>query len=47
LIETAWLTHEFSPAAMMQLAPRPLRLAVFSSVQHLEQLRTACRFRST
>ncbi len=40
LVETAWLTHEFFPAAVAQLAPRPLRLAVFSSMQRLEQLRT-------
>ncbi len=40
LAETAWLTREFFPAAVAQLAPRPLRLAVFSSMQRLEQMRT-------
>ena len=40
LTETAWLTREFFPAAVAQLAPRSLRLAVFSSMQRLEQMRT-------
>ena len=40
LVETAWLTHEFLPVAVAQLAPRPLQLAVFSSMQRLEQMRT-------
>ena len=40
LFETAWLTRVFFPAAVAQLAPRPLRLAVFSSMQRLEQMRT-------
>lgn len=40
LFETAWLTREFFPAAVAQLAPHLLRLAVFSSLQRLEQLRT-------
>ena len=40
LFETAWLTREFFPAAVAQLAPRPLRMAVFSSLQRLEQMRT-------
>ena len=40
LFETAWLTRTFFPAAVAQLAPRALRLAVFSSVQRWEQMRT-------
>jgi hypothetical protein len=40
LSETAWLTQEFFPKAVAQLAPHPLRLAVFSSMQRLEQMRT-------
>ena len=40
LFETAWLTREFFPAAVAQLAPRPLRMAVFSSLQRMEQMRT-------
>ncbi|MET4076205.1 hypothetical protein [Hymenobacter sp. UYCo722] len=40
LFETAWLTRVFFPAAVAQLAPHPLRLAVFSSMQRLEQMRT-------
>ena len=40
LFETAWLTREFFPAAVAQLNPRPLRLAVFSSLQRWEQMRT-------
>ena len=40
LDETAWLTHEFFPAAVAQLAPRTLRLGVFSSLQRMHQLRT-------
>ena len=39
LFETAWLTREFFPAAVEQLNPRPLRLAVFSSLQRWEQMR--------
>lgn len=39
LFETAWLTRVFFPAAALQLAPCPLRLAVFSSPQRLEQMR--------
>ena len=38
LFETAWLTRTFFPAAVEQLAPRPLRLAVFSSLQRWEQM---------
>ncbi len=38
--ETAWLTDTFFPRAVAQLAPRPLRLAVFSSLYRLEQMRT-------
>ena len=40
LPETEWLTHEFFPLAASLLAPRPLRMAVFSSLQRLEQMRT-------
>ena len=40
LFETAWLTRTFFPAAVAQLAPHELRLAVFSSLQRLEQMRT-------
>ena len=40
LFQTAWLTREFFPAAVAQLHPRPLRLAVFSSLQRWEQMRT-------
>ena len=40
LFETAWLTRDFFPIAVAQLNPRPLRLAVFSSLQRLEQMRT-------
>ena len=40
LFETAWLTREFFPAAVAQLHPRPLRIAVFSSLQRWEQMRT-------
>ncbi|WP_216726583.1 BLUF domain-containing protein [Hymenobacter siberiensis] len=39
LAETAWLTHDFFSVAVAQLAPRRLRLAVFSSMQRLEQMR--------
>ena len=39
LFETAWLTRVFFPAAVEQLSPRPLRLAVFSSMQRVEQMR--------
>ena len=39
LFETAWLSRGFFPAAVAQLAPRPLRLAVFSSLQRWEQMR--------
>ncbi|MDQ2793935.1 MAG: hypothetical protein M3Y12_08005 [Bacteroidota bacterium] len=38
--ETVWLSHTFFPLAIAQLAPRPLRLGVFSSLQRVEQLRT-------
>ncbi|WP_152560147.1 hypothetical protein [Hymenobacter sp. IS2118] len=38
-VETAWLTNTFFPAAVAQLAPRPLRMAVFSSLPRLEQMR--------
>ena len=40
LTETTWLTNDFFPLAVAQLAPRTLRLAVFSSLQRLEQMRT-------
>ena len=40
LFQTAWLTGTFFPAAVEQLSPRPLRLAVFSSLQRWEQMRT-------
>lgn len=40
LAETNWLTQQFFPAAVAQLAPRPLRLAVFSSMPRLEQMAT-------
>ena len=40
LDETAWLAHEFFPAAVAQLAPRALRLGVFSSMQRMNQMRT-------
>ena len=40
LFETAWLTRQFLPAAVAQLNPRPLRLAVFSSLQRWEQMST-------
>lgn len=40
LRETEWLTQEFFPLAVAQLAPHPLRLAVFSSLQRIEQMRT-------
>lgn len=39
LYETAWLTRTFFPAAVAQLAPHPLRLSVFSSLQRWEQMR--------
>lgn len=39
LYETAWLTNEFFPAVVAQLAPRLLRMAVFSSMQRMEQMR--------
>ena len=38
LFETAWLTREFFPAAVEELAPRPLRMAVFSSMQRFDQM---------
>ncbi len=38
VLETArWLGQQFLPAAAQQLAPQPLRLAVFSSPARLEQ----------
>ncbi|WP_345127596.1 hypothetical protein [Hymenobacter antarcticus] len=40
LLQTAWLTHEFFPAAVARLSPHPLRMAVFSSLQRWEQMRT-------
>lgn len=40
LFQTSWLTRAFFPAAVEQLTPRPLRLAVFSSLQRWEQMRT-------
>lgn len=39
LAETAWRTHEFFPEAVARLAPHPRRLAVFSSMLRLDQLR--------
>ena len=39
LSEIAWLTYEFFPEAVARLAPQPLRLAVFSSMLRLDQLR--------
>lgn len=40
LFETAWLTREFFPAAVARLNPRPLRMAVFSSLQRWEQMQS-------
>ena len=40
LAQTAWLTHTFLPAAVLQLNPRSLRLAVCSSLLRWEQMRT-------
>jgi hypothetical protein len=40
LPETEWLSREFFPLAVSLLAPRPLRMAVFSSLHRLEQMRT-------
>ena len=40
LPQTTWLVQHFFPAAVAQLNPRPLRLAVFSSLQRWEQMRT-------
>ena len=39
LFETAWLTRDFFPTVVARLNPRPLRLAVFSSLQRWEQMR--------
>ncbi|MDQ2770059.1 MAG: hypothetical protein M3Y54_06115 [Bacteroidota bacterium] len=39
LTETSWLTNDFFPEAVARLAPHPLRLAVFSSMLRLDQLR--------
>ena len=38
--ETIWLADSFFPVAAASFAPRPLRLAVFSSPLRIEQLRT-------
>ena len=40
VVETAWLADEFFPGATTQLAPYPLRLAVFSSPARIEQMHT-------
>ncbi|OGX91764.1 hypothetical protein [Hymenobacter coccineus] len=38
MVETNWLANEFFPEAATQLAPSPLRLAVFSSPARIEQM---------
>ena len=38
--ETNWLSRVFFPAALDELAPQPLRLGVFSSMQRMEQMHT-------
>ncbi|TPG66710.1 hypothetical protein [Hymenobacter nivis] len=38
VVETNWLAREFFPEAAAQLAPSPLRLAVFSSPARIEQM---------
>ena len=42
-LETTWLADSFFPEAAASFAPRPLRLAVFSSPLRIEQLRSDTR----